>query len=266
MSAVASRFVGSIPENYDRYLGPLIFEGYAADLAQRLAKANPKRLLELAAGTGIVTRRCRDLLRTECEIVATDLNEPMLEIAKKRFDSRDSVTFDQADATDLPFADGSFDAVSCQFGVMFFPDKNRGYTEVLRVLRSGGTYIFNVWDSWRTNPFADIVHGVVEKLFPDDPPGFYKVPFHYHDTDVIRRDVLSAGFSDVNIERISTSSKIPSAADFATGLVFGNPLIEEILSRGGDPLAACDSIAEAIDAKLGAQMPLCALIVEAKKT
>lgn len=266
MTEVASRFVGSVPENYDEHLGPLIFEGYAADLAQRLANASPARLLELAAGTGIVTRKFRDLLPGECAIVATDLNEPMLEIARKRFNSGESVTFDQADATDLPFADGSFDAVACQFGVMFFPDKHRGYTEVLRVLSSGGTYIFNVWDSWKKNPFAEIVHEVVKKLFPDDPPGFYEVPFHYHDSDVIRRDVSAAGFSEVNIKSVSKRSKIPSAADFATGLVFGNPLIEEIVSRGGDPLAARDAIAEAIDANLGAEMPLCALIVEAKKT
>lgn len=266
MEKVASRFVGSIPENYDEHLGPIIFEGYAADLAQRIAHVRPKRLLELAAGTGIVTRRFRDLLSDKCEITATDLNEPMLEVARTRFGFGEPVTFEQADATNLPFTDRSFDTVSCQFGVMFFPDKHQSYTEVLRVLDSGGTYLFNVWDSWKTNPFAEIVHGVVEKLFPDDPPGFYKVPFHYHDMDMIRRDVLEAGFSKVNMERVSTSSKIPSAANFAKGLVFGNPLIEEILSRGGDPLAACEAIAEAIDAKLGAEMPLCALIIEAKKS
>ena len=127
-----SRFVGSVPENYDRHLGPRIFEGYADDMADRVAAHKPSRVLELAAGTGILTRRLRDVLPDSCEIVATDLNEPMLEIAREKTGNPASIIFQQADGTDLPFADESFDLVACQFGVMFFPDKHRGYTEVLR--------------------------------------------------------------------------------------------------------------------------------------
>lgn len=261
-----SRFVGSVPENYDRYLGPRIFEGYAEDLAKRVVTQKPSRVLELAAGTGILTQRLRDLLPDSCEIVATDLNEPMLEIAREKTGNPESIVFRQADGTELPFADESFDLVACQFGVMFFPDKHRGYTEVLRVLEPGGMYLFNAWDSRQANPFSATAHAVIEAMFPDDPPGFYKVPFHYHDVEEIRRDVSAAGFQNVDIDRVAITSKIPSATDFAQGLVFGNPLSEEIKSRGGNPDAAAEAIAKAIDETLGGEMPLSALVVAATKS
>lgn len=265
MTQDASRFVGSIPDNYDRYLVPRIFDGYAADMARRIAGLSPARLLELAAGTGIVTRKLRDLLPRECEILATDLNEPMLEVARSRFSSQESVDFDQADATNLAFSDESFDAVACQFGVMFFPDKNRSYEEVYRILKPGGNYVFNVWDSLSENPFAKNTSDVLAKLFPEDPPGFYNVPFHYHDAGDIRRAVLEAGFDRVSIDLVRSESEIPSPRDFARGLVFGNPIVEEIVDRGGDPEIVCEAITEAIENQLGASMPLSALVIEARK-
>jgi ubiquinone/menaquinone biosynthesis C-methylase UbiE len=260
-----SRFVGSVPENYDRCLGPRIFEGYAEDMAQRVASHKPSRVLELAAGTGILTKRLRDLLPDSCEIVATDLNEPMLEVAKQKTGNPESIVFQQADGTELPFDNESFELVACQFGVMFFPDKHRGYTEVLRVLEPGGTYLFNAWDSREANPFSATAHSVIETMFPEDPPGFYQVPFHYHDVEQIRRDVSAAGFRSVDVERVAISSRVGSAADFAQGLVFGNPLSEEILSRGGNPQAAAEAIARAIEETLEEEMPLSALVIEATK-
>src|SRR6185436_8265689 len=123
ISTNTTAFVGSIPENYDRYLGPVLFEPYAADLVDRLALAERADVLELACGTGIVTRRLRDHLGPGARLVATDLNQAMIEYAQTKFASEDSTEWKQADATDLPFADQSFDAVVCQFGLMFFPDK-----------------------------------------------------------------------------------------------------------------------------------------------
>jgi ubiquinone/menaquinone biosynthesis C-methylase UbiE len=148
MSTQASEFVGSIPENYDSGLGPRIFFDYADDLATRVAKLKPRSVLELAAGTGIVTRRLRDALPDHCQLLASDLNAPMLEIAQKKFDSEESVLFETADATKLQFDDELFDTVTCQFGVMFFPDKEQSYSEVFRVLKPEGHYVFNVWGSW----------------------------------------------------------------------------------------------------------------------
>ncbi len=265
MSTQAAQFVGSIPENYDRSLGPHIFVGYAADLARRVAGLNPKSVLELAAGTGIVTRHLRDVLPARCDLLATDLNDPMLQVARAKFKTNESVRFAQADATDLQYDEASFDVVACQFGVMFFPDKHRSYKETYRVLRPTGSYLFNVWDSWDANPFARITHEAVATFFPDDAPGFYKVPFHYHDADEIRQSVSEAGFEQVSIEHMTLKSKIPSAEDFARGLVYGNPLHEEVVTRGGDPHAVCAAVADAIDRQLGAEMTLRALVVHASK-
>ena len=154
----AARFAGDIPANYDSGLGPHLFVDYAADLARRATAAKPGRVLELAAGTGIVTRMLRDALPDSTHLVASDLNPPMLEMARQKFSADEKVEFQPADATALPFADGAFDTLVCQFGVMFFPDKDKSYREAYRVLASGGRYHFNVWDSFEFNPFARIAH------------------------------------------------------------------------------------------------------------
>jgi len=266
VSTQAARFIGSIPQIYDEHLGPHIFEDYAADLARRVANLGPKHVLELAAGTGILTRNLRDVLSRNCEILASDLNAPMLDIAQKKFATGERVKFEPVDATELQFNDASFDVVACQFGVMFFPDKDRSYREVFRILKSGGNYVFSVWDSWAENPFAEIAHRVVEQFFPDDPPGFYKVPFGYHDKSEIIAAVLQAGFDDVKAEHVPLSATIVSASSFAKGLVFGNPLYEEIVTRGGDPNAVLEAVTEAIDTELGSAMPLRALVVHASKS
>ena len=265
MTTEASRFVGSIPENYDHGLGPHIFFDYADDLARRVAKLRPRRVLELAAGTGIVTRRLRDALPEDCELIASDLNPPMLEVARAKVSPEERVRFEQIDASSLPFEETSFDVVTCQFGVMFFPDKARSYAEVHRVLEPGGSYVFNTWDSWDANPFARIAHEEAERFFPERPPEFYKVPFGYHDPEAIRRSLLDAGFASVTLTPLSFRPKILSAERFAQGLVFGNPLSEEIDNRGGDPRAVRDAIAIALETQLGSDMPLRALVVHATK-
>jgi ubiquinone/menaquinone biosynthesis C-methylase UbiE len=259
----SSEFVGSIPEHYDTGLGPHIFHTYADDIAARVAALEPSSVLELAAGTGIVTRRLRDALPPSAELIASDLNLPMLEISRAKFDSGEQVTFQQIDATEIDFGDREFEVVTCQFGVMFFPDKDRSYSEVRRVLKPGGTYLFSVWGPWETNPFARITHEAVERFFPDDPPGFYRVPFSYHDQTEIRASLSSAGFRDVKVEEVSIRSEIPSPGRFATGLVFGNPLYDEILNRGGDPEVIQAAVADAIEVELGGSMPLQAFVIEA---
>jgi ubiquinone/menaquinone biosynthesis C-methylase UbiE len=265
MTKQASRFVGSIPEHYDRYLGPRIFNGFGQDIAARTAKMAPTSVLELAAGTGIVSRHLRDALPADCSLIATDLNPPMLELAKSKFQAGENVRFEEADATSLPYDDSSFDAVVCQFGVMFFPDRQRSYEEAERVLKPGGRYILNVWGSLEDNPFAQIAHMTVAQFFPDDPPGFYKVPFSYYDDSVISESMAQAGFDQVAVHPLEINSDIPSATDFATGLVYGNPLFEEITTRGGDPEQVHLAVANSIEEKLGDSMPLKAIVIEARK-
>ncbi len=265
MTDDSSRFVGTIPEHYDNNLGPHIFHDYADDLARRVAALSPGYVLELAAGTGIVTRRLRDALAPACDLLASDLNSPMLEVARSKFAPDESVRFEQVDATDLSFDDACFDAVTCQFGVMFFPDKARSFREVHRVLKPGGSYVFNVWDSWEANPFAQIAHETAEAFFPEDTPGFYRVPFGYYDTAEIEASVVEAGFSRVGIELVPLTAGIPSPSAFARGLVFGNPLYDEILTRGGDPEAVFQAMTEAIERRLGTEMPLQAIVITASK-
>ena len=163
-------FVGNIPEYYDRGLGPLIFIDYAADIARRVAACSPARILETAAGIGIVTRQLQDLVPAGMRLTATDLNPPMLEVARAKFRLGEQVDFRPADATALPFPDGSFDAVVCQFGVMFFPEKDKSYREIYRVLAPGGHYLFNVWDAHRYNPFGRLAYEIPGTFFPVDPP------------------------------------------------------------------------------------------------
>ena len=265
MTGQAAQFVGAIPEHYDQFLGPRIFHGFADDLAGRVAAMEPCAVLELAAGTGILSRRLRDALPPDCSLLASDLNPPMLEQAKRKFQANENIGFESADATNLPYAAASFDAVACQFGVMFFPDKLRSYEEVLRVLKPGGRYLFNVWGSLTDNPFARVTHETVSGFFPDNPPGFYRVPFDYHDSDTIRQSLTRAGFTGVEVSRVTLDSPIPSARDFATGLVFGNPLIDELHARGGDPQQIRAAVAAAIEARLGETLTLQALVIEAGK-
>lgn len=233
MSGTNSQFVGGIPENYDCGLGPNIFDDYGDDLGRRAGMFGAGSVLELAAGTGIVSRKLRDVLAPEARLVVTDLNLPMLEVARTKFRDGERVEFAEADAMALPFADSEFDLIVCQFGVMFFPDKVASFREAARVLRPGGHYVFNTWGPMSANPFSEIGHEVAARFFPDDPPGFYRVPFSYADPGVVVADLQQAGFPDVEHETIRLQKTVRDLDGFARGLVFGNPLIAEIHQRGG---------------------------------
>ena len=263
----AASFVGDIPGNYDRGLGPVIFADYAADVARRTAACNAERVLEIAAGTGIVTRQLRNILPADAHLTATDLYPAMLEVARTKFRPGEQVDFQPADATALPFPDGAFDAVVCQFGVMFFPDKDAAYREVHRVLAPGGRYLFSVWDSHRYNPFGRIAHDVAGGLLPADPPQFYKVPFSYHQIDPIKESLIGAGFADINVAVVRLEKAIPDIALFARGLVYGNPLIDQIKARGSvDPDRVVDTLIQALRQECGAnpcRMALQAIVFSA---
>jgi ubiquinone/menaquinone biosynthesis C-methylase UbiE len=231
MAATDKLFAGSIPEIYDRYLVPLIFESYARDLADRLLKTDPREILETAAGSGVLTRAIAPRLPGSARLVATDLNQPMLDHAMTR-QSVDRIEWRQADALALPFADESFDVVACQFGVMFFPDKVQGYKEARRVLKPGGRYLFNVWDRISENQFADVVTQALADVFPHDPPLFMaRIPHGYHDVKRIREELNAAGFADILVDAVDNTSKASSALDAATAYCQGTPLRNEIEAR-----------------------------------
>lgn len=251
MRATDRLFAGSIPELYDRYLGPLIFAPFARDLAARLAASGPGRVLETAAGTGIATRALAGALPAAA-ITATDLNQPMLDFAAGRTQAA-NVIWRQADALQLSFPDEAFDAVACQFGAMFFPDRVAGYREARRVLRPGGWFVFNVWDRIERNEMTHLVTETVAAMFPDDPPRFLaRLPHGYHAVDVIRADVEAAGFGAVDLETVALESRAPSPRHAAIGLCQGTPLRSEIEARDPGRLdEVTDAAARALAARFG---------------
>ena len=243
-------FAGSIPKLYDTYLVPMIFAPYATDLVKRLSTRSLANVLEVAAGTGVVTRALATTLPASVAIVATDLNQAMLDQAAAVGTQR-PVEWRQADAMQLPFKDKTFDAVVCQFGVMFFPDKSTAFAEVRRVLRPGGVFIFNVWDQLQENEFADTVTTALATFFPDDPPRFMaRTPHGYFAHDMIKHDLTNAGFSNApQIDTLAARSRATSPRIPAIALCQGTPLRNEIEARDASRLDAATDVAAAAIAK-----------------
>jgi SAM-dependent methyltransferase len=264
MTATDTAFAGSIPAIYDQCLGPWLFEDYAEEVARRAKALAPRDILETAAGTGIVTAKLSKAL-PEATIVATDLNQAMLDVAAQHIAS-DNVRYQAADALDLPFEDDSFDLVVCQFGVMFYPDRVKGNAEARRVLRDGGHYVAVIWDSLDTSAPAEMIAQTVAGQFPDDPPSFLsRVPWGYSDTSKIEADLKAAGFDDIAVDTVEVSGKL-DARGAATGLCQGSPLRAEIEARDASRLeAVTDAAAKALQRFDGETTTLSAHIVTATR-
>jgi len=226
-------FTGNIPENYDTFLGPLLFEFSAADMALRVSEAvgQPVKILEVACGTGISTRHLANSLPNGSQIVATDLNDAMLSHAKRVNGNLSNVSYSQADALELPFEDETFDAVVCQFGIMFFPDKAKGMTEMSRVLKAGGILALNVWDSFNQNRSVAVVDQVIKRFFDANPPRFLEVPFGFCDVDLGRNLFFDAGYDTVDVAHVTETVTISDYESVARGFVTGNPTIIEVEQR-----------------------------------
>jgi ubiquinone/menaquinone biosynthesis C-methylase UbiE len=246
-------FTGSIPENYDRYMVPLIFEPYAADLARRAAALSPSAVLEIAAGTGVVARALAPKLSPSARYIVTDLNQAMLDYARSRQSPDNRIQWREADAMALPFEDATFDVVCCQFGAMFFPDRPTAYREAKRVLKPAGHFLFSVWDRIEENEFADAVTKALAEMFPKDPPRFMaRTPHGYHDKGQIQRDLEAAGFTRVTIETHAEQSRAASPEIPAVAYCKGTVLRTEIEARDAGSLdAATARAAAAIAAKHG---------------
>ena len=246
-------FAGSIPQLYEQYLVPLIFDPYARDLTHRVASLAPSAVLEIAAGTGVVTRHMAAQLPSNVSIVSTDLNQAMIDHAENVGTSR-TVTWRQADAMKLPFGDSTFDAVVCQFGAMFFPNQAAAFAETRRVLRPGGTFLFNVWDRIEDNEFADCVTQAMARLFPTDPPRFLaRLPHGYYDQAVIVSALVDGGFtSSIVFDTVAVQSRAESPRTVAIAYCQGTPLRNELEGRDASILGeATDIAAAAIKERFG---------------
>ena len=252
MATSDAHFAGSIPEIYDRFMVPLIFEPYARDLAGRIARAEPNDLLEIAAGTGALTRAMVAKLPSQTRIIVTDLNQPMLDYSATRLPPG-RVRWQQADALALPFDDHSFDIVACQFGAMFFPDKVKGFGEARRVLKPHGHFMFNVWDRISENEFSDIITQELTALFPHDPPLFMaRTPHGYYDAKKIREDLSAADFTGISIETVDHVSRAASPRDAAIAYCQGTPVRNEIEARDSSRLeSATQAAADALARRFG---------------
>jgi SAM-dependent methyltransferase len=260
----AAQFTGSIPQHYDAGLGPVIFTHYADVIAALVADGTPQRILETAAGTGISSRAIATT-NPGAELIVTDLNAPMLEFARAKLPADTRV--ETADAQALPFDDARFDTVVCQFGIMFLPDLAAGFREARRVLGSGGRYVFSVWDSHSRNRFAAMVNDVIAAHFPTDTPPFYRVPFGMSSVDPLRELAQDSGFGPVTVHVVPHDTPVPSWDDFANGLILGNPVSDQIRSRGGDPDVVRSDVIAALSSEFGAApttMPIQAIFYVAE--
>lgn len=256
---MAEQFGAAVAEGYERWMVPMLFAPYARDVVERIGSRVPARILEVACGTGVVTRALAEALPSE--IVATDLHPAMLERAQLIGTSR-PVEWRQANALDLPF-DEEFDLVVCQFGVMFFPDRVKGYAEMRRVLRPGGRLLLSTWDGLAENELATCIDETVAAMFPENPPTFFAtIPHGYFDPAAIRADLEAAGFAAPSITKVAARSRADGAEHAARALCGGTPLRNEIEAR--DPSRLAEAIArsterialqfgnQAIDAKMQA--------------
>jgi ubiquinone/menaquinone biosynthesis C-methylase UbiE len=262
-------FSGSVPSNYDKYLGPILFEPYAMDLAERLKNDHVEHLLELACGTGRLTRHLVDLIPANGKLVATDLNPGMLEMARSKI-KNEKIEWAIGDAQQLSFEDDRFDHMVCQFGVMFFPDKEKSFREAHRVLKRGGKYVFSSWESVEKNPRIDTMWKVIYEVFDHESPDFFeRGPHSFYDKTKIEQMLLNAGFKTVRIETVAKTPEYSQPDDLIIGFAEGSPLNNYLKDKDGTLLTQFRKrLKEELskqDLVLDNTVPSLALVVEAIK-
>ena len=243
MPDVQRDFSGSMPEYYDKCLGPAWFDPFALDLSQRLPGNPEGGVLEIACGTGLVTRRLRKRLDQSCRLVATDISKAMIDYARQSLADVERIEWREADATSLPFSKSEFGAVVCAFGLMFVPDKEAALREVRRVLKHDGIFLFNVWDRIEENAHAVALARAIEQLFPNDSEMKYGIPYEMSDPEMLRDLMIAGGFDQVHIEKKRIEVGRISALTIATGQIHGTPRSVLIEKRGVSLADAVEKVA-----------------------
>lgn len=268
MVDASANFSGSVPEYYDSCLGPAWFDAFAVDLAQRLPARPSGDVLEIACGTGLLTRRMRERLDPTVRLVATDLSKAMLDYARGKLGDFKAIEWHEADAANLPFSDGEFGAVVCAFGIMFVPDKKAAFRQACRVLKEGGIFLFNVWDRIDENPHVAANAEVVEGLFPGDEEMRFRIPYEMHNPALLQRLLAEAHFTGVKIETKRLQLDRVSARTIAIGQIRGTPR-SLLIEKRGVPLDEVVENVSAALARIGGADPYRgsaqALVVEARR-
>ena len=267
MSSVTA-FAGSVPQNYETYLGPLFFEPYALDLVERIQNTGLENILEIACGTGRVTKHLASKLSPTTALIATDLNKDMLRVAESIVTSK-NIKWQVADAHELPFEGDTFDLVICQYGVMFFQDKPKALREINRVLKPGGNFIFNTWNELQYNALSQMAQTVLEEVYPNDPPRFLeKGPYSFYNQEPIKALLTEAGFSNISIELVAKTGLAATPEDAVNGILDGTPNFGYIAERDIPPSIAKEKLKTLLTYHYGSknlQLPMQAFVVEAKK-
>jgi ubiquinone/menaquinone biosynthesis C-methylase UbiE len=222
------RFSGSIPEHYDRVLGPMFFEPYAIEVSQRIDPSSVNTVLEIGSGTGRVTAHLRNVISSATKLIGSDISEDMLAVAKEKLKGLD-IDWRIIDAQDLPFDDDSIDVIVGCFCYMFVPDKHKAFAEAHRVLRPGGMFIFSTWDKLELNGASYTYRKIVKKLFEDSLPESYNLPFSMNDQNAIKGMLKETGFSKIKVERVDKDSISQTAGEAANGLARGGSIYNEIM-------------------------------------
>ena len=261
-------FAGSVPKNYETYLGPLFFEPYAINLVEHIRNTTLSNVLEIACGTGRVTKHLAAKLSRNTSLLATDLNEDMLKIARRIVTSK-NIKWQVADAHELPFGEDTFDLVICQYGVMFFQDKPKALKEINKVLKKGGRFIFNTWNELQYNALSRMAQTVLDEIYPDDPPRFLeKGPYSFYNQDQIKQILAEAGFSNISIELVSKTGLAATPEDAVNGILDGTPNFGYMAERDIPPSVAKEKLIALLTDHYGSknlQLPMQAFVVKAEK-
>jgi ubiquinone/menaquinone biosynthesis C-methylase UbiE len=261
------KFAGSIAENYEKYLTSVFFTEPAKDIISRVPK-DTVSILELACGTGMVTRMLREKF-PEAKITATDINPDMLKVAKEKLEGKSGIEWAEVNAEEIPYGDNTFDCVICQYGIMFVPDKQKMVGEAFRVLKPGGTFLFNTWDSLEKVTIAGITNGVIKDFFKDDPPAFYSIPFSMYNPSEMEGYMKTAGFNNISVDNVKLEGTSPSAEDAAIGFSEGNPIYTAICERDKNMLPEIKkTLAEKFSKEFGAtnlKIPLSLFVTQGTK-
>lgn len=263
-------YSGTIPEYYDQYLDSLLLKPYAIKMAGEIEKLGPESILELSAGTGILTEALIDQMPVTTKMLVTDINPEMMDLAKSKLWSYQNISWQLADAMNLPYSDNTFDAVLSQFGVMFYQNRHQVYRKIKEILKPGGTFIFNTWGSIHDNSIIELTERVLKRVFPFDTPNFLHIPFGYHRYEQIIPDLSIAGFSTFTINTVKQTGYATSAVEAATGLLQGTPLCTEIIERDPERLhLVIEELSKSIEKHYGKydiNVPLLALEIQAFKS